>query len=266
MSDIQDLRSRIREKTASEPVRSGGGLPLWLIAAGAVAIGFAGVMFGPRFFSGHGTAVVYVEAPRAPVPAARTAVGADRYAGKSPEEVAKIADAVCAQRAGSVLLAPINGEEQSPKAKAEFDRAKQTAAGGKNVPDQNERLACQLTEAPARYCSRSLRQKITAGVIDYVRGIENTNMSMRMYFQAQSVISLDSSRGKVNPDALGAFGPDPRVIEGVEGLIRAGYLLKAQRDDIGTSAPRPIKERLESRRRQQGALPRSAVVGVLALD
>ena len=167
------------------------------------------------------------------------------YAGKNPDEVAKIADALCASRAGSVLLAPINGEEQSPKAKAEFDRAKQMVAGGKNVPDQNERLACQLTEAPARYCSRSLRQKVTAGVIDYVRGIENTNMSLRMYFTAQSAISLDQSRARINPEGMGAFAPDPRVIEGVEGLIRAGYLLKPQRDDIGTSAPRPIKERLD---------------------
>jgi hypothetical protein len=159
--------------------------------------------------------------------------------------VAKIADAVCAQRAGSVLLATINGEEQSPKAKAEFDRARQTVANGKNVADQNERLTCQLTEAPARYCSRTLRQKITANIIDYVRSIENTNMSLRMYFSAQAAISLDQSRGRINPDALGAFAPDPKVIDGVEGLIRAGYLLKPQRDDIGTSAPRAIKERLD---------------------
>jgi len=244
MTDIQDLRSRIREKADYEPERSRR-LPFWLIAAAAVAAGFAAVMFAPRFFSGQGTAVVYVEAPRAPVAAAPAPAGAERYAGKNPEEMARIADAICAPRAGSVLLAPINGEEQSPKAKAEFDRAKQMVATGKNVTDQNERLACQLTEAPARYCSRTLRQRITAGVIDYVRGIENTNMSVRMYFQAQAVISLDSSRGKINPDALGAFLVDPRVIEGVEGLIRAGYLVKAQRDDIGTSVPRPIKERLD---------------------
>jgi len=244
MADLQDLRARARE-TAYEPERSSGGLPFWLIAAAAVVAGFAGVMFAPRFFSSHSTGVVYVEAPRAAVPAAPVVAGADRYAGKSPDEVAKVADALCASRAGSVLLAPINGEEQSPKAKAEFDRAKQLVANGKNVPDQNERLACQLTEAPARYCSRSLRQKITAGVIDYVRGIENTNMSLRMYFTAQSAISLDQSRGRVNPDGMGAFAPDPRVIEGVEGLIRAGYLMKPQRDDIGTSVPRPIKERLD---------------------
>jgi hypothetical protein len=242
MTDIQDLRSRIREKTDYEPEPSSR-LPFWLIAAVAVAAGFAAVMFAPRFFSGHGTAVVYVEAPRVPVAAAPA--GAERYVGKSPEDMARIAEAVCAPRVGSVLLAPINGEEQAPKAKAEFDRARQTVASGKNVTDQNERLACQLTEAPARYCSRALRQKITAGVIDYVRGIENTNMSLRMYFTAQAAISLDSSRGRINPDALGAFMSDPRVIEGIEGLIRAGYLQKAQRDDIGTSVPRPIKERLD---------------------
>lgn len=244
MPDIQDLRARARE-AAFEPERSSGGLSFWLIAGAAVAAGFAGVMFAPRFFSNHSTGIVYVEAPRAPVAGTPVPAGADRYAGKSPDEVAKIADGLCASRAGSVLLAPINGDGQSPKAKAEFDRAKQMVANGKNVSDQNERLACQLTEAPARYCSRSLRQKITAGVIDYVRGIENTNMSMRMYFTAQAAISLDQSRGRTNPDALGAFAPDPRVIEGVEGLIRAGYLLKGQRDDIGTSVPRPIKERLD---------------------
>jgi len=244
MTDIQDLRSRIREKTDYEPERSSR-LPFWLIAVAAVAAGFAGVMFVPRYFSSPGTGVVYVEAPRAPIAAAPAPAGAERYAGKSAEEIAKIADAVCAQRAGSVLLATVNGEEQPPKAKAEFDRAKQIVASGKNVADQNERLACQLTEAPARYCSRTLRQKITAGVIDYVRGIENTNMSLRMFFTAQYAISLDQSRGRLNPDGIGAFTPDPRVIEGVEGLIRAGYLVKAQRDDIGTSVPRPLKERLD---------------------
>ena len=65
MADIQDLRARARE-TAFEPQQSSGGLPFWLIAAAAVAVGFAGVMFAPRFFSSHSTGVAYVEAPRAP--------------------------------------------------------------------------------------------------------------------------------------------------------------------------------------------------------
>ena len=96
MTDIQDLRSRIREKTAAEPERSSR-LPFWLIAVGAIAAGFAAVMFVPRYFSSHGTAVVYVETPRAPV-AAAPAASAQRYAGKTAEEMAKIADGVCAQR------------------------------------------------------------------------------------------------------------------------------------------------------------------------
>jgi hypothetical protein len=243
MADFQDLRARARE-TAYQPERSSG-LPFWLIAAAAAAVAFAGVLLAPRFFSNSGTSVVYVETTRPPIAPASAPAGAERYAGRSPDEAANIADAICAQRAGSMLLTPINGEAQSPKAKAEFERAKQLVVKGKNVDDQNERLACQLTEAPARYCSRSLRQKITAGVIDYVRGIENTNMSLRMYFTAQHAISLDQSRGRVNPEGLGTFAPDPRVVDGVEGLIRAGYLLKPQRDDIGTSVPRPIKERLD---------------------
>lgn len=245
MTDLQDLRARVRE-TRYEPERKNG-LPFWLLAAAAVGVGFAVVMFAPRFYGGQHTALVTHTEASAPAPAAAAPAppGAERYAAKSAEEVAKLADAFCAQRTGSILLAPLNGEEQSPKAKAEFDRAKQAFANGGSVADQNERLACQLTEAPTRYCSRSLRQKITANVIDYFRGIENTNLSLRMYFKAQVAISLDSSRGRINTEALGVFTPDLRVVEGVEGLIRAGYLLKPQRDDIGTSVPRPIKERLD---------------------
>ena len=73
----------------------------------------------------------------------------------------------------------------------------------------------------------------------------NTLVPLRLYFKAQSAITLDSSRGRINAEALGAFMPDPHVVEGVEGLIRAGYLQKAQRDDIGSSVPRAIKERLD---------------------
>ena len=116
--------------------------------------------------------------------------------GKSAEEMAKIADGICAQRAGSVLLATINREEQPPKAKAEFDRAKQTVATGKTPRIRTQRLPCQLTEAPARYCSRTLRQKITAGVIDYVEGIENTNMSLRMFFAARTRSASISRAGE----------------------------------------------------------------------
>ena len=120
--------------------------------------------------------------------------GAERYAGKSAEEIARIADAICAPRAGSILLAPLNGEEQSPKAKAEFDRAKQALRMAGTSAIRTNGSPVSLTEAPARYCSRSLRQKITADVIDYFRAIENTNLSLRMFSRRRRSISLDSSR------------------------------------------------------------------------
>lgn len=238
MTDLQDLRARVRE-TRYEPERKSG-LPFWLVTAAAVGIGFAVVMFAPRFFGGQHTALVTHTETSAPAPAA----AAPAPSAKSVEEVAKLADAFCAQRAGSNLLAPLSGAERSPKAKVEFDRAKQIFDSGGSAPDQNDQLACQLTEAPARYCSRSLRQKITANVIDYFKGIETTNTSLRMMLKAKAMISLDSSRGNADGQ-LGSFTADPKVIDGVEGLIRAGYLLKPQRDDIGTSVPRPIKERLD---------------------
>jgi hypothetical protein len=37
--------------------------------------------------------------------------------------------------------------------------------------------------------------------------------------------------------------PDLRVVEAIEGLMRAGYLTKAHRDDIAVSVPRDYKER-----------------------
>jgi hypothetical protein len=244
MTDLQDLRARARDTSYAPEQKSG--VPFWLITAAAIALSFTVVLLAPRFYTKQGTTafVTHIEPRATAQPPIAPASVTDRYSGKNADEIAKIADAYCASRVRSILLAPLNGEEQSPKAKAEFDRAKQTVANGGNVADHNERLACQLTEAPARYCSPALRQKITAGVIDYFKGIENTNASLRLYFKAQAVISLDASRGRTNTERLGLFSVDPHVIDGVEGLIRAGYLVKAQRDDIGTSVPRPIKERL----------------------
>jgi hypothetical protein len=140
------------------------------------------------------------------------------------------------QRATSALLEP------KPKSKA---GAIDAFAAGQNITDDNSRLACQLAEAPARYCSRSLRQKATAEIISYFVAVEQTNASARMVIKAQSMVSLDT-RTRRDPDApIGSFVIDPRVVTGIEGLIRAGYLQKPQRDDINAVAPRPIKERLD---------------------
>jgi len=90
--------------------------------------------------------------------------------------------------------------------------------GPAGLADQSEQLHCLLTEGPARYCSAIQRSRITAAIINHFRVVEHAA-------------------------ALGKSEVEPRVLEAIETLIRAGYLLKPQRDDIGTVAPRPIKER-----------------------
>jgi len=91
-------------------------------------------------------------------------------------------------------------------------------SGPTSIAFQSERLHCLLTEAPARYCAPIQRSKITAAIIDHFRIVEH----------AAKVAKVDV---------------EPRILVAIEGLMRAGYLLKPQREDIGTSVPREIKER-----------------------
>jgi hypothetical protein len=248
MSDIQDLRARVRD-TSYEPEQKSG-LPFWIVTACAVALGFTVVLFVPRFYTVQRTAALpegretaeRIEKPVHSAPAVAAPVAAPApsinaaYAGKSTDEIAKLADSTCMQRATSALLEP------KPKSKA---GAIDAFAAGQNITDDNNRLACQLTEAPARYCSRSPRQKITAEIISYFVAVEQTNASARMVIKAQSMVSLDTRTRRDANAPIGSFVIDPRVVSGIEGLIRAGYLQKPQRDDINAVAPRPIKERLD---------------------
>ena len=114
-----------------------------------------------------------------------------RYAGKSAEDIAKIADSICVPRATS---------------------------GPTSIAFQSERLHCLLTEGTARYCAGTQRSKITAAIIDHFRIVEH----------AAKVAKVEV---------------EPRILVAIEGLIRAGYLLKPQREDIASSLPRDIKER-----------------------
>jgi len=75
-----------------------------------------------------------------------------------------------------------------------------------------------LTEGLPRYCSAIQRSKITAAIINHFRVVEHAA-------------------------AMGKIEVEPRVLTAIEGLIRTGYILKPQRDDIGTVAPREIRER-----------------------
>ena len=253
MADIHDIRAQLREARL-QPVQTsgggGGGVPFWLMAAGAAVIGFGVVLFAPRFYTKQRTAglpvahetTARVEPPAAepqtqvpaqpaaalPPPAAPAGQKAN-YSGRSADETAMIADAVCAPRTASrVLSAP---------------KSARTSGDGSDIQDENERLHCLLTEGPTRYCSRSQRQKITADVINYFKGIEYTNTSMRVVANVQTAMASDGQRA-VRARASQIIA-DPRVIDGIEGLMRAGYLTKANRDDIGANVPRDLKLRFD---------------------
>ena len=231
MTDIQGLRAQLRDTRpatrGSSSSGGGGGIPFWVIAAGAAALGFAIVLFTPHFYTMQRTAALpgvtrsepaegappHAAAPHAAVPqAAAPEAPASRYAGKAPEEVVRTVEIVCDERARM--------------------RAPSGTPGPKGV---DERLHCFLTEAPARFCAPNLKRKATADVINYFKGIEYTN---------KAIIVAAKLKGTAADGVLGAVTIDPRVVEAVEGLMRAGYLTKAHRDEIGANVPPDIRDRL----------------------
>jgi len=241
MRDIQDLRARMRQERG-RPVaatRSGFKLPFGVLAGGAVVLGFVVVMLTPKFYSVQRTAALpdfkevreRVVSPEPALPASLAAVpmGPAQYAGKSTEEIAKIADGVCAER-----VAVTRNAQPTRTAAAE------------------EKLFCFLSEAPARFCSGSQARKATADIINYFKGIEYSNAAVSA---GKKVLDMPSpDRARLSPDpqeeasrkavqAAAMLTPDTRVVEAIEGLMRAGYLLKGHREDIAVSVPRAYKER-----------------------
>ena len=234
MTDIQGLRAQLRDTRpaprSSSSSGGGGGIPFWAIAAGAAALGFAIVLFTPRFYTMQRTAALpdvqsaqrppepaesappHAAAPQAAVAQAPEAP-ASRYAGKAPEEVVRTVEVVCDERA-RVLRGASSGTS-GPKA-------------------ADEKLHCFLTEAPARFCAPNLKRKATADVINYFKGIEYTN---------KAIVVAARLKGTAADGMLGAATIDPRVVEAVEGLMRAGYLTKAHRDEIAANVPAEIKDR-----------------------
>jgi hypothetical protein len=221
MTDFQNMRSRVRE-TGYEPERKSR-VPFWIFAVCAIVVGFTVVLFVPRFYTVQRTAALptFRDMTNQPPPASAHDAGDEaspataRYAGKGVEEIGRIADSVCMQRASSRLLAaPSSAAGQSLRTSIV------------ESADENDRLVCRLTEAPARFCSPNQRQKIAAEVIDYFNAIGRNSAALRTATAAP-------------------FPADPRVLDGVDGLIRAGYLPKGARGDIDTSVPRQIRERFD---------------------
>jgi len=244
MTDFQDMRARLRETRAAPAVsseESGPKIPFGFVALGAVALGFVIVTLTPKLYSVQRTATLpafsevkpRVEEP-APAPAAAAVappVTAD-YAGRSPEEVAGLADAVCAQRVAAA--------KASPREAARV--ASDDGNGGVRIAAANERLHCFLSEGTARFCAASQRRKATADIINYFKGIEYANASVTAMRDAIARPMAPPGGDKAAAGNV-ELAPDPGVVEAIEGLLRAGYLAQGYRDDILTNVPRTYKDR-----------------------
>jgi hypothetical protein len=227
MADIQDVRAQLREiRHQPAPSAERGNLTFYLVAGLAVAAGFGIVLFAPKIFSVQRTASLpafHQTVSREAAVAAQPA-GMAGYAGKSADEVAGIADAACARSATRPNGAP----------------ARQDAGfSADTIPHENEKLYCFLSEGPARFCSANQSRKATADAINYFKGIEYANAAATI---ASNLTGSPARLLGVESAPPGAkLVPDPRIIVVVEGLIKAGYLSRAQREEIGASVPPDVK-------------------------
>jgi hypothetical protein len=226
MTDLQDLRSRLRDDVRRGSSSDEGGSStkyILVIAVCGIVIGFALFLFVPRFLQSRDTAIMRdISLSRGTETGARTTDGS-RYAGKNPDEVAIVADEVCAARvpARQPGKAPRLGE-----AAADF----LTPEGMKRV---NEQMQCLLTEGPMRFCSPSQRRMIIGELALYFRGIETAN-------RAFGAIRGSEARKSVVEDVA----PDPRVLIALEARLRDGQLTTANRDVLSSEAPRWVRDRL----------------------
>src|SRR5207244_7654811 len=106
---------------------------------------------------------------------------------------------------------------------------------------ENEKLHCFRSEGSARFCAAGQSRKATADVINYFKGIEYANTA------ATIAAKLTGAPARVPGVELAPPGarlvPDPRVLAAVEGLIKAGYLSRAQREEIGANVPPDVRHR-----------------------
>jgi hypothetical protein len=233
MTDLQDLRSKLREDVRrGSSSDEGGGRNYTLVFAGCgIVIGFALFVFVPRFFQTGGTATVRdVGAIRVDT---RITDGG-RYTGKSPDDAATLADEICAVRApGRVPGKPPRLGESA----ADF----LTPDGMKRI---HEQMACLLAEGPMRFCAPSQRKMIVNEITLYFRGIENAN-------RAFGVIRGNEARKSISDDVH----PDPRVLAALETRLRDGQLTVANRDVLSGEAPRWVRDRLVKIEPRQSLCP-----------
>ena len=242
-TDMHDIRAQLREAREQRPRATEDGrkgITFWIVAVGAVIVGFAVVLLTPRIYSVQRTAQLpsfqetrdRIEAetrgPATAPPAAPASPAS--YTGKNADEMGKIADDVCFARAQGMQPHPSKTPHLSDKDPAEF-------ASADGLKYFEGLLNCLVTEAPARYCSVRQRQTVAADIASYFRGVEQANIAANPRYASAS---SDSSQPPVAPK----FAYDPKVLSAIEGLIRAGYLTSAERSSFGALAPPLLRDRL----------------------
>lgn len=256
MVDLHDIRATLRESRHQPAPAEGGrsGVTFWIVAVCAVFVGFSVVLFTPRLYSVQRTAALptfqetrdRIEAETkgewpsmAPLPADPA-----RYAGKSADEMGKIADEVCFHRAHATQRHWSKSPRLTNKDASDF-------ADVDSMKHFDALMQCLTTEAPVRYCSPRQRQMVTAEIASYFRGIDQANMTVK---KVVAEIKVDPRFAAVSAElghtpamqqlASLKFVHDPKVLSGIEALIRAGYLTAVDRGSIGALAPAPIRDRL----------------------
>jgi hypothetical protein len=235
MTDLQDIRSRLRDDVRRGSSSDEGASKNYTLvfATCGLVIGFALFMFVPRFFQSHDTAIMHdISAAR---PAAETGARPPegRYTGKSPDEIATLADEVCAQRGPAQRVG-------KPPRLADMAGDFLNADGMKRI---NEQIHCLLTEGPMRFCSATQQRMIVGELTLYFHGIEQAN---RQY---------GTLRGASARTGVEEIIPESRVIMALEARLRDGELTSANRDMISGEAPRWVRDRLVKIEPRQSICP-----------
>lgn len=256
MADLQDIRAALRESRHQPAPAEGGrsGVTFWVVAVCAVFVGFSVVLFTPRLYSVQRTAALptfqetrdRIEAEsRGELPSmAALSASPERYAGKSADEMGRIADEVCFHRAHATQPHWSKSPRLSNRDASDF-------ADVDSMKHFDALMECMTTEAPARFCAPRQRQMIAAEIASYFRGIDQANATIR---KVVAEMKADPRYAAVSAEVAHTpamqqltslkFTQDPKVLAGVEGLIRAGYLTSAERGSIGALAPPAIRDKL----------------------
>ncbi len=254
-TDMHDIRAQLREAREQRLPSQGEGknVKFWVVAVCAVVVGFAVVLLTPRIYSVQRTAAlptfqetrdrIEAETRGEMAPAVARPEDPARYTGKTADEMGKIADDVCFQRAHAAQPHASKTPRLSNKDSSEF-------ASVDGMKHFDALMQCLVTEAPARYCSVRQRQMIAAEVASYFRGVDQANATIK---NVVAEMKVDPRFAAVSAElghtpamqqlASLKFTHDPKVLTGIEGLIRAGYLTAVERGSIGALAPAPIRDR-----------------------